>query len=118
MTALKTTTTDMEEIEPTEWDYQSGLEATTAERRQMSNEAAWEVDEDWQAFRVLCYPDPGPPGSYHGGASQETTPQGLAGVPTPVWSGLQHRTRRSTAVMRRRNAAWRQYCMLVMGQSG
>ena len=70
MTALKTTTTDMEEIEPTEWDYQSGLEATTAERRQMSNDAAWEVAEDWQAFRVLCYPDPGPP-------TEEEMEQGL-----------------------------------------
>ena len=70
MTALKTTTTDTEEIEPTEWDYQSGLEATTAERRQMSNEAAWEADEDWQAFRALCYPEPGPP-------SQEEIAQGL-----------------------------------------
>ena len=70
MTALQTTNTDMEEVEPTEWDYQSGLEATTAERRLESKEAIWEADEDWQAFRTLCYPDPGPP-------SQEEIAQGL-----------------------------------------
>ena len=70
MTALQTTNTGMEEVEPTEWDYQSGLEATTAERRQMRNEAAWEADEDWQAFRALCYPEPGSP-------SQEEIAQGL-----------------------------------------
>ena len=70
MTALQTTTTDMEEIEPTEWAYQSGLEATAAERRLESKEAIWEADEDWQAFRTLCYPDPGPP-------SQEEIAQGL-----------------------------------------
>ena len=71
MTELRTdTTTDMDEYEPTEWAYQSGLEATAPERRLESKEAAWEADDDWQAFRALCYPDPGPPG-------QEEIAQGL-----------------------------------------
>ena len=62
MTKLQTvTTTDNDEYEPTEWEYQSGLEATTMERRLESRESAWEADKDWQAFRALCYPDPGPP---------------------------------------------------------
>ena len=77
MTALQTTTTDMEEIEPTEWAYQSGLEATAAERRLESKEAIWEADEDWQAFRTLCYPDPG--------AAESA--RNCAGIATPVCSG-------------------------------
>lgn len=55
------TTTETDEYEPTEWAYQSGLEATAPERRLESREAVWEADRDWQAFRQLCYPDPGPP---------------------------------------------------------
>ena len=71
MTVLHTTTpANSDEVEPTEWAYQSDLEATMAERRLKCNEAAWEADEDWQAFRALCYPDPGPP-------SQEEIAQGL-----------------------------------------
>ena len=61
MTELQTVTTNMDEYEPTEWAYQSGLEATKAERSLENQEAAWGADKDWQAFRTLCYPDPGPP---------------------------------------------------------
>ena len=80
MTALQTTNTDREEFEPTEWAYQSGLEATTAERRLMSNEATWEADEDWQAFRSLYYPDPGPP-------TKEDVEQGIKHLYAAVDSG-------------------------------
>ena len=62
MTTLQTTPPDVADVEPTEWDYQSGLEATATARRRMSNEAAWEGDEDWQTFRALCYPALGRPG--------------------------------------------------------
>ena len=52
---------DIEYFEPAEWEYQSELEATTEERHIQRKEAAWEADDDWQAFRLLCYPDLGPP---------------------------------------------------------
>ena len=71
MTDLHTATpTHSDDVEPTEWAYQSGLEATTAERRLLSKEALWEQDKDWQVFRTLCYPDPGPP-------TEEDVRQGL-----------------------------------------
>lgn len=81
MTELRAdATTDMDEYEPTEWTYQSGLEATAPERSLESKEAAWEADEDWQAFRALCYPDPGPP-------SQEEIALGLNHLYTAVARG-------------------------------
>ena len=41
----------------TEIEYESALEATRAERAQQAREAEWEADQDWQAFRNLCYSD-------------------------------------------------------------
>ena len=70
MTELQTTTTDLDEYEPTELEYQSGLEATSAERSLESKEVAWEADKDWQTFRQLCYPEMGPP-------SEEALTRGL-----------------------------------------
>ena len=43
--------------EMTEYEYESALEATQAERAQMVQEAAWEKDPDWQAFQALCFSD-------------------------------------------------------------
>ena len=43
--------------EITEYEYESSLEATRAERDRQSREAEWESDTDWQAFRRLCYSD-------------------------------------------------------------
>ena len=45
----------------TEIEYESGLEATRAERSRQTREAEWEADPDWQAFRRLCYSDTGAP---------------------------------------------------------
>ena len=41
----------------TEYEYESALEATRAERDRQAREADWEADPDWQAFQRLCYPD-------------------------------------------------------------
>ena len=43
--------------EMTDYEYESELEATHAERAWKSQEAAWEADPDWQAFQRLCYSD-------------------------------------------------------------
>ena len=43
--------------EMTEYEYESALEATRAERDRQAREAAWDADPDWQAFQVLCYSD-------------------------------------------------------------
>ena len=40
-----------------DYEYESALEATQAERTQQAQEAAWEADPDWHAFRTLCYSD-------------------------------------------------------------
>ena len=41
----------------TEIEYESALESTRAERARQAQEAKWEADPDWQAFRRLCYSD-------------------------------------------------------------
>ena len=41
----------------TEYEFESALEATQAERVRMEQEAAWEKDPDWQAFQALCFSD-------------------------------------------------------------
>ena len=41
----------------TEIEYESALEATLSERARQAREAEWEADQDWQAFRRLCYSD-------------------------------------------------------------
>ena len=41
----------------TEYEYESALEATQAERVRQAQEATWEADLDWQAFQRLCYSD-------------------------------------------------------------
>ena len=41
----------------TEIEYESALQATRAERVRQTQEAAWDSDPDWQAFRRLCYSD-------------------------------------------------------------
>ena len=41
----------------TEYEYESALEATQAERVRQAQEATWEADPDWQAFQRLCYSD-------------------------------------------------------------
>ena len=47
----------------TEIEYESALEATLAESARQAQEAAWETDPDWQAFRRLCYSDTETPGA-------------------------------------------------------
>ena len=47
--------------EITDYEYESALEATQAERARKALEAAWETDPDWQAFQRLCYSDTGTP---------------------------------------------------------
>ena len=44
-------------VEMTDYEYESALEATQAERARKALEAAWETDPDWQAFLTLCYSD-------------------------------------------------------------
>ena len=41
----------------TDYDYESALEATQAERARQAQAAAWDSDPDWQAFQALCYSD-------------------------------------------------------------
>ena len=43
--------------EMTDYEYESALEATQAERVRQAQEATWEADPDWQAFQRLCYSD-------------------------------------------------------------
>ena len=43
--------------EMTEYEYESALESTQAERVRQAQEATWKADPDWQAFRTLCYSD-------------------------------------------------------------
>ena len=43
--------------EMTEYEYESALESTQAERVRQAQESAWETDPDWHAFRTLCYSD-------------------------------------------------------------
>ena len=47
--------------EMTEYEYESALESTQAERVRQAQESAWETDPDWHAFRTLCYSDTGTP---------------------------------------------------------
>ena len=47
--------------EMTEYEYECMLEATQAERARIAQEAVWEADPDWLAFRTLCYSDTGTP---------------------------------------------------------
>ena len=47
--------------EMTEYEYECMLEATQAERARQAQEAVWEADPDWLAFRTLCYSDTGTP---------------------------------------------------------
>ena len=47
----------------TEIEYESALEATQAELARQAQEAEWEADPDWQAFRRLCYSDTETPDS-------------------------------------------------------
>ena len=39
--------------EMTDYEYECALEATQAERTRQAQEAVWEADPDWQAFRTL-----------------------------------------------------------------
>ena len=41
----------------TDYEYESALEATQAERDRKDLETAWDSDLDWQAFQRLCYSD-------------------------------------------------------------
>lgn len=43
--------------EVTDYEYESALESTQAERARQAQETAWETDPDWQAFQALCYSD-------------------------------------------------------------
>lgn len=43
--------------ELTEYEYESALEATQAERARHAQDVAWETDPDWQAFQRLFYSD-------------------------------------------------------------
>ena len=51
--------------EMTEYEYECMLEATQAERARQAQEAVWEADPDWLAFRTLCYSDTGTPDAAH-----------------------------------------------------
>ena len=41
----------------TDYEYESALESTQAERAWQEQQAAWDSDPDWQAFQRLCYSD-------------------------------------------------------------